>query len=73
MAIKKFNNIYIFLVSHIRSKIRDRNLVFGKKLFQMQDENITIRLGLLYYTKNMLIIMFNNIYIFINLVNKARY
>lgn len=73
IARKKFDNIYIFLLSHIRSKIRSKNLVFGKKLFQVQDKNIVIWPELLYYTKNMPTTMFSNIYTSISLVNEARY
>lgn len=55
-------------------KIRGKNLILGKKLFQIQDKSNVTRPRLLYYINNIPIAVFSNIYIFIDLVNyKARY
>lgn len=73
MAKKKFENVYIFLTSFIKSKIRGGNFMLNKKLFQMQDRGMVIEIKLLYYTQSMPTTVLSNVYILINLMNKARY
>lgn len=73
MARKISQDVYIFLASYIRIKIRGRNSILGKKLFKMQDKDIVTRLKLLYYTKNFFIVILNNLYTSIGLVNRAKY
>lgn len=73
IAKEKSQDVYIFPISHTRSKIRVENFMLGKKLFKMQNKGTIVRSRLLYYTKSMPIAVFDNIYILINLVNRARY
>ena len=73
IAREKSQNVYIFLASHTRSKIRGGNLVSGKKLFQVQDRGTVIGPGLLYYTEGMPIAILSNVCTSLGLINRARY
>ena len=72
-VIEKSQAIYIFLISHTRSKTRNQNLVISKKLFQVQDWGAVTGQGLLYYIKSMPTTVLSNVCTFIGLVNEARY
>lgn len=73
MAQKKSQDVYIFPALHTQSKIRDRNFVSGKKLFQVQDGGTVTGPGLLYYTKGMPIAVLSTMCTSIGLVNETRY
>lgn len=47
--------------------------MLSKKLFQLKNRGIIIRLELLYYLKNIPIAMLNNMCILIGLINRAEY
>ena len=65
--------MYICPTSHIKSKIKGKNLLSSKKLFRVQDGGIVTGLKLLYYTENMLTTMLSNVCTLFGLVNGTRY
>ncbi len=72
-AKEKSQDVYIFPVSHTRSKTRNENLVTSEKLFQVQDGGAVTGPGLLYYTKGIPTAVLSNVCTPLSLVNGARY